>query len=790
MEDLQEFKKKNNNGNRKRKSQSHSNTGNTGRRSNTLTFPLLMAAALSHSHTNTNTHTVVKDCLTKFLSHPIQPHEATCILSLCPLLLRSKSPHIATLTAQFVGAVSLLSFEMNHQVVSDFHTLKALISLIPTSRKAVSMAACDGLLDICSTCLGRQRLLHFSALETLMFAFLEVQGSSTLISLSTGDDVNIASLRIGFQKGELPVLLLNAAIILINTCNIEQLRKIPSKLSECFSVSLKEVWREAHKKMINSDILGAGQGMNLYFSNITISDLAESIFRLSINVDQFPALMSSNIVERRIFWSSKDDFKHFILNQWEVLPCVVRRFSSASLEVDEIFTSFMQSLCFKDSFPLVLSSILQDLISCLPIDSDELDILNFLMEVRNKLGCPLINEQDIRVLRTDNQFKQEVHFFQENSDSCRVKTPHVLCLDDMLKCQEAYNDGYTVALRGMEFRFERVALIVDRLASIFGQPSAGANMYLTPPNSQGLARHYDDHCVFVCQIFGSKQWKIFSQPNGQLPRLYDPCNILNNETIDDTRDCYNFFLNEGDVLYIPRGCPHEACTHYDKQDGSVGFSLHLTLGVEVEPPFEWEGFMHIALFCWNRTQHHSHPSLKSLSGILNVMSTRLLHIVIGLIGNSDPAFRKACLVAAASSQSNTNSWLDQCQRTIFSYLINKISRELRFQEALKSVEAGIERNEDPFQQIKWLGYLNQERESVEGHDWDLDWYVGSTEIKDIFAVYVEYKEMAERVFMDVKSKFCNEVSYDDVTANYKILHEKYEEVRKQYMNGMLSLHSI
>ncbi|KAL1100980.1 hypothetical protein V6Z11_D05G266400 [Gossypium hirsutum] len=700
MEDLQEFKKKNNNGNRKRKSQSHSNTGNTDRRSNTLTFPLLMAAALSHSHTNTNTHTVVKDCLTKFLSHPIQPHEATCILSLCPLLLRSKSPYIATLTAQFVGAVSLLSFEMNHQVVSDFHTLKALISLIPTSRKAVSMAACDGLLDICSTCLGRQRLLHFSALETLMFAFLEVQGSSTLISLSTGDDVNIASLRIGFQKGELPVLLLNAAIILINTCNIEQLRKIPSKLSECFSVSLKEVWREAHKKMINSDILGAGQGMNLYFSNITISDLAESIFRLSINVDQFPALMSSNIVERRIFWSSEDDFKHFILNQWEVLPCVVRRFSSASLEVDEIFTSFMQSLCFKDSFPLVLSSILQDLISCLPIDSDELDILNFLMEVRNKLGCPLINEQDIRVLRTDNQFKQEVHFFQENSDSCRVKTPHVLCLDDMLKCQEAHSDGYTVALRGMEFRFERVALIVDR------------------------------------------------------------------------------------------GCPHEACTHYNKQDGSVGFSLHLTLGVEVEPPFEWEGFMHIALFCWKRTQHNSHPSLKSLSGILNVMSTRLLHIVIGLIGNSDPAFRKACLVAAASSQSNTNSWLDQCQRTIFSYLINKISRELRFQEALKSVEAAIERNEDPFQQIKWLGYLNQERESVEGHDWDLDWYVGSTEIKDIFAVYVEYKEMAERVFMDVKSKFCNEVSYDDVTANYKLLHEKYEEVRKQYMNGMLSLHSI
>ncbi|XP_038994514.1 uncharacterized protein LOC120118552 isoform X4 [Hibiscus syriacus] len=222
-------------------------------------------------------------------------------------------------------------------------------------------------------------------------------------------------------------------------------------------------------------------------------------------------------------------------------------------------------------------------------------------------------------------------------------------------------------------------------------------MYLTPPNSQGLARHYDDHCVFVCQIFGSKQWKIFSRPNGQLPRLYDTCNILNNETIDSARDCYHFLLNEGDVLYIPRGFPHEACTHYDKQDGSVGFSLHLTFGVEVEPPFEWEGFMHVALFCWKCSQYHRHPSFKSLSGILNVMSIRLLHIVIGLIGNSDPTFRKACLVAAAASQSDTNSWLDLYQRTTFSYLIDKISSESRFLEALKSVEVAIERNEDPFQ---------------------------------------------------------------------------------------------
>ncbi|XP_022718179.1 uncharacterized protein LOC111276700 isoform X2 [Durio zibethinus] len=745
MEAKEEKEKERNSGKRKRRgfSPSHSD-------GNTVIFPLLLAAALSRSNTHT---TLVKKCLTKFLSHG-QPIP-TPFLSLCPLLLNSKSPQIAILTARILGAASLMSFQMNQQVVSDSPTLKALISLMPPSHKnmIVSMAACDALLDLCSTCVARHRLLHFSALETLMFAFLQVRRSSILISLGTGDDVNIASLRIVFQRGELPVLLLSAAIILINTCNIEQLRKIPSKLSECFSVFLKEVWKEAHKQMLKGNILGPGQGMSLYFSSVTINNLAESIFRLSINVDQFPALMPSEMVKRRIFCFSEDDFKRFILSQWEVLPCVVRRFSTASLEAEEIFASLMQTLCSKEFFPSALSSILQGLTSCLPIDSDELDILSFLTEVRNKLGCPLINEQDIRVLRTDNQLKQEVRFFEENVDSCFVKAPQILCADDILKFEEAYNKGYTIALRGMEFRFENFALIADGLASVFGQPSAGANLYLTPPNSQGLARHYDDHCVFVCQIFGSKQWKIFSQPNVQLPRLYDPCNIQNGEGIDNSRaDCYHFLLNEGDVLYIPRGFPHEACTHYSSPDGSAGLSLHLTLGIEVEPPFEWEGFMQVALFYWNHTQHQHHLSLKSLSGILNAMSVKLLHIVIGLISDSDPTFRKACLVAAASLESDANNWLDLCQKTIFSNLIEKINRESRFLEALKSVEVAIQRNEDPFQRIRWLRSLNQEGESVEG----CEWVVAPSGVQDIFRLYVEYKEMAETVFMEVKSKFCSQ----------------------------------
>lgn len=375
------------------------------------------------------------------------------------------------------------------------------------------------------------------------------------------------------------------AIILVNACNIEQLAKIQGKLSECFLVFLKELWVKVHNQMLCANIMRSTQEKHCCLSNITVNNLAESIFRLSMNADQFTTV-SKGTVQSSIFHLNESSFENFIANYWEVAPSLVRRFSNSMIEGDDIFSSFTQCLNSNEPFCSSVSFILQRLISCLPIASDELDILSFLKEARNKLGCPLVYEQDIRVLRTDKFSKREEHFFPRISDSCDVRAPYLIYADDISKCEKAYKEGYTIALRGVEFRFECLATIVDGLASLFGQPSVGANIYLTPPSSQGLARHYDDHCVFVCQVFGAKQWKIF-EPSLQLPRLYHSCDIINGvEAESSMAECRQFSLREGDILYIPRGFPHEACTEDEAPTGSVGFSLHLTLSIEVEPPFE------------------------------------------------------------------------------------------------------------------------------------------------------------------------------------------------------------
>ena len=49
----------------------------------------------------------------------------------------------------------------------------------------------------------------------------------------------------------------------------------------------------------------------------------------------------------------------------------------------------------------------------------------------------------------------------------------------------------------MEFLYKKIFATANAIESLFGQPSVGTDMYLTPPGSLGLASQYGDPCVFV-----------------------------------------------------------------------------------------------------------------------------------------------------------------------------------------------------------------------------------------------------------------------------------------------------
>lgn len=87
-----------------------------------------------------------------------------------------------------------------------------------------------------------------------------------------------------------------------------------------------------------------------------------------------------------------------------------------------------------------------------------------------------------------------------------------------------------------------------------GYVTVGTNVFVTPPNSQALNAHVDAHQIFVVQLMGTKRW-----------------------LLGDTHQ--EIVIDAGDVLYLPKGCLHEART-----DGVT--SIHETLGIYTSQDIE------------------------------------------------------------------------------------------------------------------------------------------------------------------------------------------------------------
>jgi len=133
-------------------------------------------------------------------------------------------------------------------------------------------------------------------------------------------------------------------------------------------------------------------------------------------------------------------------------------------------------------------------------------------------------------------------------------------------------DGATLGLQALHRTWPPLVRFGSELASELGHP-VQINAYVTPPQNQGFAAHYDTHDVFVLQIAGAKQWRIHQ------PVLPDP---LPHQTWDRRRaqvqaraaepPLIDSLLEPGDALYLPRGYLHSAVAQGE-------LSIHLTIGV-------------------------------------------------------------------------------------------------------------------------------------------------------------------------------------------------------------------
>lgn len=132
-----------------------------------------------------------------------------------------------------------------------------------------------------------------------------------------------------------------------------------------------------------------------------------------------------------------------------------------------------------------------------------------------------------------------------------------------------YNDGATIILSSAEGSIPKLSdfhLNVEHELDFRCQ----CNLYLTPGSSRGFDLHHDDHDVFILQTMGTKLWKVYDAKVSLPTDKWSHLGPYTEDELDEPIE--EFVLEEGDLLYIPRGLIHCACTTNEA-------SAHVTLGL-------------------------------------------------------------------------------------------------------------------------------------------------------------------------------------------------------------------
>ncbi|GAB1601475.1 ribosomal oxygenase 1-like isoform X2 [Argonauta hians] len=131
-----------------------------------------------------------------------------------------------------------------------------------------------------------------------------------------------------------------------------------------------------------------------------------------------------------------------------------------------------------------------------------------------------------------------------------------------------YQNGCSVRLLNPQTYSENIWKKLSILQEYFGC-FVGANVYLTPANSQGFAPHYDDIEAFVVQLEGKKNWTLYPYRNDS--ETLSRTSSENLSAADVGEPLIKVQLHAGDLLYFPRGMIHQASTVEDTH------SLHITI---------------------------------------------------------------------------------------------------------------------------------------------------------------------------------------------------------------------
>jgi JmjC domain len=176
---------------------------------------------------------------------------------------------------------------------------------------------------------------------------------------------------------------------------------------------------------------------------------------------------------------------------------------------------------------------------------------------RHRLGFPRL-----RLVRDGKPLPVASYLRHVSGSRQRITIPRVKSSELTKQLRE----GATLVLDAVDELSEPVEELAVRLELLFRE-HVQVNMYAGWQTSRGFDLHWDDHDVFILQVAGRKRWSVYGET-----RRAPLTNDVEKAARPTHEPVWTATLEDGDLLYIPRGWWHVA-------EPLAEPTLHLTVGV-------------------------------------------------------------------------------------------------------------------------------------------------------------------------------------------------------------------
>lgn len=176
---------------------------------------------------------------------------------------------------------------------------------------------------------------------------------------------------------------------------------------------------------------------------------------------------------------------------------------------------------------------------------------------RHRLDFPRL-----RLMRDGQRVPVSSYIRHSTNARTRVSIPRLLPAELTRHLRE----GATLVLDAVDELYRPIEELAEGLEFIFRE-HVQVNMYAGWQTSRGFDLHWDDHDVFILQVTGRKLWRIYGETR-RAPLTGDTAE----KPADMDAPLWEAMLEDGDLLYIPRGWWHVA---FPQQEPT----LHLTVGI-------------------------------------------------------------------------------------------------------------------------------------------------------------------------------------------------------------------